>query len=371
MANVVVTGASGFIGAHLVERLLDVGHEVTCLVRSPDRLTAAIRARVRVVCGDVRDPESTRPAVRGADQVFHVAGLVKARRYREMLEVNRAGAYHVGVCCMQQPTPPTLVFVSSLAAAGPCHDLQARRETDPPAPISRYGFSKLAGERALRSLSDRTPLTIVRPSIVFGAGDANSLVMFSTIARFGVHAVPGRQAQPVSVIHVTDLCRLLTLAAHRGQRVSSTRENDDSGQGVYFATAAEQITYADFGAMIGEALGRACVRIVPQPRWAGFALAGVTELAARLRGRSAIINLDKMREAFAGAWHCSGEQAETELGFRTNVPLADRIAETVEWYRVQGWLPRQTRISEFGIRHGRLENRAQVTVSPQNRDAAE
>lgn len=344
MAKVVVTGASGFIGAHLVRDLLAANHEVTCLVRSPAKLPTAIAERITVVRGDIRDRESVRKAVQDADQVFHLAGLVKARRLSELLEVNQGGTRNLALECVERANPPALVFVSSLAATGPCRASSPLTELDPAAPVSNYGRSKLAAERELQAIADRLPATIVRPAIVFGPGDRNSHAIFAPIARFGLHALPGRAARPVSVIHVADLCRLLMLAAERGARLARGSESERSGEGIYFATSAEQITYTQFGEMIGAALGRRRVWKIPQPRWAGFALAGLSELTARCVGLMPILNVDKMREAFAGAWHCSGERVERELGFRTTVPLAERIAETVAWYQAQGSLPRTRRM---------------------------
>jgi nucleoside-diphosphate-sugar epimerase len=270
--------------------------------------------------------------------VFHVAGLVKARRAAELFAINDVGTFHVGDACRRQPNPPTLVYVSSLAAAGPCRGGEIRVESDPPVPISQYGYSKLQGERALRDMSRELPLTIVRPAVVFGPGDANSLAIFRPIARFGVHAVPSRAPQPMSLIHVADLCGLLTLAAERGRRAEPQRSHGDSGTGVYFATSGEAITYAAFGRMIGAAAGRGRVRVVAQPPWLGFALAAACQTLAGLAGRAPILNVDKMREAFAGAWHCSGERAERELGFQPSASLAERVQETVDWYHAHGWL---------------------------------
>lgn len=338
MANVVVTGANGFIGTQLVERLLEAGHHVRCLVRNPENLPSKLRHRVEVFRGDIRHQDSLAPAFRNADQVFHLAGLVKARRASELFAANHNGTLNVGHCCRRQPNPPTFVYVSSLAAAGPCQNDAARRESDPPAPISRYGCSKLQGERVLRQMARELPLTIVRPSIVFGPGDPNSFAMFRPIARFGVHAAPSRRPWPISVIHSADLCRLLILAADHGRRITSVKEHDQSGEGVYFATIPERITYAEFGELIGAALGRERIRVVRQPRWAGFALAGLTQSIAGMLGRTPILNVDKMREAFAGAWYCSGEQAERELGFRPAATLAERVQQTVDWYRAHGWL---------------------------------
>lgn len=337
MTNVVVTGANGFIGGHLVDHLLSAGSDVTCLVRSPERFPNRQRQRVRLVEGDVRDPAAVAAAVHHADQVFHVAGLVKARRTAELFAVNEEGARNVAEACARQPSPPTLVVVSSLAAAGPSREGAPRRESDVPAPVSHYGQSKLAGELAARAFAGQAPITIVRPAVVFGGGDRNSFYIFRPISRFGVHALPGRTPALVSAIHVADLCRLLLLAAQRGRRLPS-EPAQDIAQGVYFAASPEILRYDEFGRMIGAALGRRHVRMLRTRSWSAYAMAGIAESVAWLRGNAAILNIDKLREARAGDWHCSTEQAARELDFRPAASLAERIAETVAWYRVNEWL---------------------------------
>jgi dihydroflavonol-4-reductase len=340
MTKVVVTGASGFIGVHLVDRLLAAGREVTCLVRSPDKLPARLRAQVHIVQGDIHDAAAISTAVAGADQVFHVAGLVKALRPAELFEVNEAGTRRVAEICAGQDKPPTFVLVSSLAATGPSKGERPLQESDTPAPVSHYGRSKLAGETAAREFARRMPITIVRPAVVFGPGDANSFLLFRPVSRWGVHATPCDASGRISMIHVADLCKLLLLAADRGQRLPAESNEQNRGQGIYFGANPQTIPYDDFGRMVGAALGRKKVRVARNRPWSGYALAGVAEAFARIRRRPAILSFDKMREAFAGDWHCSGEKTVRELGFQPSATLADRITETVAWYRANGWLPK-------------------------------
>ena len=339
MTKILVTGASGFVAAHLIRLLLAENHEVTCVVRRSSRIDRLPETGVRLVYGDVADRDWLPAAIQGHDVVFHLAGCLRAFRKQQFYRVNEAGVRNVAWACARQTTPPTLVSTSSLAAVGPSTADRPHVESDPPSPVSNYGRSKWAGELAVRQWADQLPISIVRPAIVFGEADEATREIFLPIARCGVHVVPTWQTHRFSLIHADDLARLLTLVAHHGRRI--VREADDraaAAQGCYFAACEHDPTYAEFGRMIGRALGRPRTRIVhvgPVIVW-GTAL--MLTCVARLCGRWAHFDLDKAREARAGSWTCSAAAAAGELGFAVAAPLADRLAQTARWYRENGWI---------------------------------
>jgi dihydroflavonol-4-reductase len=339
MTRVLVTGATGFIGTHLVAALADRGDEVTCLVRQSSRVDSLRLPGVRLVYGDVTDRDSLVPAIAGQQIVYHVAGCTLATGARHFYRVNQRGVANVAQVCAGQATPPVLVSVSSLAAAGPVSDGVAKTEADRSQPVSHYGHSKRAGERAAESFADRVPITIVRPPIVLGEGDRLGLTLFRSIARFGVHMVPGLSRRRFSLIHADDLAQLLILAAERGKRLPSRGRPESHGpQGYYFAACEEDPTYADLGRMVGEAMGRHLVVVIPTATPMVWMVAVAGEAISRIRHDPLFMNLDKAREITAGNWLCSARTAADELNFCVGAPLLERLRQTAEWYRERKWL---------------------------------
>lgn len=358
---VLVTGGGGFIGSHLVHRLIERGCEVTCLVRSASHHVGLRSAGVQRVTGDITDRASVARALTEsrAGVVFHVAGLVKALRAVDFERVNATGVENVAAACAERSVPPVLIVVSSLAAAGPCEGNRARVEnknkgdillfqksrmspfyrpwveSDGPSPVSNYGRSKLAGEQAAARYAELVPTSVVRPPIVFGPGDRGVLEMFRPIARWGIHVVPGWGERRFSLVHVDDLVEGLLLVAQKGERLDP---HGSPGRGIYYVACESEPTYAELGQAMAVALGRrraAMVRI-PGPMLRLVGIAG--DLLARIRRRPGWVGSDKVTEALAGSWACSSAKARAHLGWSPAAALSDRLHETAQWYRQAGWL---------------------------------
>lgn len=335
MERVLVTGASGFIAWHLARALLERNIQVVGLTRATSDTTHISGLDVELRIGALEDPSSLASAVAECDTVFHLAGLTKALRLSELIRVNAQGTANLARVCAAEPHPPTVVYLSSLAAAGPTIGGKGRSEDDRPAPVSDYGRSKLAGEDVLREHAEQLPISVVRPPIVFGEADPGTLAIFKVLDRTRVHAIPGYVPRQYSLIYAGDLAEACVRVAEQGERLAPEFA---AGQGIYFVESARRLTYGQLGHCLGRALGHKLTIPLPLPHAAVRLLGALADIRARRRGKSDYFSADKAREATAGAWICSADKIATTLGFDLPAELGHKLTRTANWYREQGWL---------------------------------
>ncbi len=328
---VLVTGANGFVGSHLVEALLARGYRVRCMVRRTSDLAFVRNLPVEWAYADLCDSAELRAAIRGVDAVCHCAALTRALDEETFLRVNTQGAEALARVCLEaNPRLRRFLFVSSVAAAGPSDGPgDVVDEARPPQPVTWYGKSKLAAEQALQGLagaeSGRLPVTIVRPAAVYGPRDKDFHAYFRAI-KLRLNLQLGQDERHVSLIHVCDLVDLLVRALEQEQAVGQT----------YFGCGSAT-TYAELAKAIARVLDRRPVRINVPLALLG-PMATVATAKGRLTGRPALLNDQRLVEVRQRSWLFSGEKARRELGFEARYDLETGVRETVEWYRREGWL---------------------------------
>jgi nucleoside-diphosphate-sugar epimerase len=323
--KVLVTGGTGFVGSHLVDRLLeDPDTEVHALVRNPAKTRwLEGRGRVRFLEGDILNvPEL--PS--GLSVVFHLAGLTKTHKSSEYYTVNQAGTASLFRALAGLAEAPRVVHVSSLAAAGPSSPGRPRREDDPPRPVSPYGISKLRGELEALGFKDRVPLAVLRIGALYGPRDEDFLDLFRWVRR-GVLPLFGRRKKSLSLLHVRDAVRAILLAAGTGA---------PSGE-IFNIADAGLATWDEMGETAARILGRKVVR-VRIPDWAAFLGCAAADGVGRLRGRATTLNLGKYEDMKPDNWTADVRKARELLGFESRISLEEGLRETLDWYARNGLL---------------------------------
>jgi dihydroflavonol-4-reductase len=319
-STVLVTGATGFIGSHLVERLLPLAGRLRCLARHSSSVER-IPSDVELVRADLFSGEGVHAALSGVDTVFHLAGVTKTLDPRQ---------YHAGNVTAAETLARAaggvtrFVHVSSLAAAGPAAEDMPLTEESAPHPVSRYGTSKLAGEEAIRHILPDA--VIVRPPVVYGPRDTDVYEMLRALHR-GWDVRISREERWFSAIYVSDLVDGLIAAA---TAVAAPGK-------IYFLAHPEPVSWTVFSSTAAKLLNRTPRKIV-FPRQAAHAAGWLGELCSYVSGKPGILSRDKVAEAAYPCWTCATARACRDLGFRAKTPVAEGLALTLAWYRENGWL---------------------------------
>ncbi len=357
--QVLVTGANGFIGSHLVERLHERGEAVRAMVRGSSKLAHLEGCAAPRVHAALDDVAAMTTAMAGVEVVYHVAGLTAAFSRAEFERANATGTANV-FAAARAAGVRRVVYVSSLMAAGPSHPEVPRREHHAHrVGFTRYGDSKLGGEAIAweQAQSGAIEAVIVRPPLVYGPRDTDVLQMIKS-AGAGIIAQPGlgRPAW-LSAIHALDLVEGIILAGERGVPLPilaavgghvlaghgaahdhvSEQPDEPAGRGIYYFSDGGQHTVTTFGKVAAAALGRRALALrFPGP--AVITVAAINTWLGKLRGKAPALSLDKARGSLAPGWWCDDAKAVQTLGYRPQFPLEQGLEHTVRWLREQRWL---------------------------------
>jgi nucleoside-diphosphate-sugar epimerase len=338
--KVLVTGGTGFVGSHLVEKLLDKKYKVYCICRNTSNLqhlkSLPGSNNLRFINMDISNLSSLNTltdTLNNVDYVYHLAGLIKAYRAEDYDRTNFLATKYLieSVARANNKNLKRFLYLSSLAAAGPAEDAQGITEKTPCHPVSYYGQSKLKGEIAVNHYKASLPITILRPPPVYGPRDSGLLFFFQA-ASYGIRP-QFNQKKHISLIYVKDLVNAIILAAENPCSVGQT----------YFAANRDYYPINNIIKTINRIVNDNAFTIKLSDSAIRMITVFYESFCYALGREPSMINNQKVLELSQNYWTCRTEKIKIDIGFEASMPLEEGLRETANWYSQNRWISNKRR----------------------------
>jgi dihydroflavonol-4-reductase len=306
----VITGATGFIGSHLLDTLIAKKWDITCLVRPQSHTDAIEKMPVRIHRGPLDNPDVLESALEGQDYIFHLAGRIRPAP-SEVYEManHRLTRDLANACLRKNPGIKRFVYISSIAVAGPTSSGKHYDETQPPCPASEYGRTKLKGEQALIEIQDKLSTTIIRPPNVYGARQQET-EMLTKLIRKRIVPLLKEEGKSTSLIYVKDLIRGILLATELPKAQSQ----------IYYLTDGEGYSWREVILTLKKmVLGNSF--FIPIPERLIYSLAWFADILRAAGFRKLYFGRRVWNAMAKTRWLFSSSKAMQELGFRPHYNL--------------------------------------------------
>lgn len=331
MGNILITGASGFIGSFIVREALREGFSVWAAVRKSSPRDYLRDSRINFIELDLGNEGRLREQLSGHrfDFVVHAAGATKSATADGFFRVNTSGTVNL-VNALRATGMPLrrFVFISSLSVFGPAREewpYQEIKDTDTRRPDTLYGQSKAKAEDFLSTQTD-FPWITLRLTGVYGPREKDYLQMFKSI-RSHVDFAVGRRPQAITFVHVDDVVQAVFRALEHGTEHRA-----------YFISDGQTYSSRQFSDLIRRALGNPWLLRITAPLWLLRTVTAAGQFIGRLTGHMPVLNSDKYHILSQRNWRCDITPAINELGFRPSVTLEQGVSSTLAWYIDNGWV---------------------------------
>lgn len=329
--KILITGASGFVGAHLVEAAKNAGLEVHAAVRETSKLED-IRPHVdQFVYPDFDDVDSLKELLEIGQYhyIVHAAALTKAKSEEQMWAVNVGYTENILSAAFSAEIPlERVIYVSSLAALGPIgyQEEVLLHEDSSYRPQTLYGRSKQASEEMIRKKFIDKPISVFRPTAVYGPRERDIFILFDTMYK-GLDPYIGRKPQKLSFIYVRDLVTLLLRSC----------EQERGGLQFYNVTDGRVYSRYRMADIFSEVFGKKMLR-VHVPYGIVKTVADITSFFYKRSPKTPVIYPERLKELTAENWGCDISKLRNVLGFEPQYDLEEGLKETLSWYKENKWL---------------------------------
>lgn len=331
MSNILITGASGFIGSFMVEEALDRGMNVWAAVRRSSSKRYLTDKRINFIELDFGNKALLKQQLSGLhfDYVIHAAGVTKCTHTEDFYNMNTSGTVNLIEAIRETGMNISrFVFISSLSVFGPVREQQPYqdiKDTDPKRPDTHYGMSKDMAEEFVFAQRDIPSITL-RLTGVYGPREKDYFQMVKSIKSHMDFAV-GYRPQSLTFVYVKDVIQTAFLALDHGTLGKA-----------YFVSDGVNYSSRTFSDLICQELGIHSVLRIKAPIWLLHLLSAGGQCIGKLTGRMPVLNLDKYKIMKQRNWQCDIEPTRRELGYQPQVLLAEGVHLSVEWYRKNHWI---------------------------------
>lgn len=326
--KVLITGASGFVGYHLIEEALNAGLEVYAAVRKSSDVSHLKAFDVIYTDLDYSSVASLKQELEEKQYhyIIHAAGTTKAKTREVYDQINAMYTKNLAIAASTANIPlEKFVFVSSLAALGPLEDLSSEiQDYTLPRPVTSYGASKALAEQYLAEFR-HLPLIIIRPTAVYGPREKDLFILFDSINK-GLEPHIGRFKQQLSFVYVKDLVKVIVQAL----TASQVQKQYNISDGMIYDRYA-LATYTK------KALNRKTFKF-HLPVFLVSLMARIMDFMYAGSKNTPALNKEKMAELTAINWACTIDGAKADLSYAPEYTLEKGVMQTVKWYKLNNWL---------------------------------
>ena len=325
--KVLITGASGFLGFHIVTAAIENGLDVYAAVRKNSNIEHLKDLPVQYVYIDFEDEEAMfrQLTEHGIEYIIHAAGVTKAIRQDVYNKVNAGYTLNLAKAAERLGDRfKKMVFISSLAAVGPLQNNDDTiTESTTPRPVTAYGRSKLLAEQNLATVS--IPTTILRPTAIYGPRDKDIFIVVKTV-NSGLDPYIGKLLQQLSFVHAKDVADL---------SIKSLFVTD--AVGIYNITDGNNYNRYQFADIIKNILKKKAFRFhIPMPLVKSLAF--FLETTNGWLNKPSVINREKLYELAAKNWICDISKAKKDLAYAPKFDLQSGLEDSLAWYTKNKWL---------------------------------
>jgi len=325
--KVLITGASGFLGFHIINAALEANVDVYAAVRGSSSTDHLEHLSLKFISLNYESVSEMAAVIKQQkfNYIIHAAGITKAKTIQEYNLINNIYTTNLALAAAQNiDFVKRFVFISSLAATGPLSGKgQCISEQTTPAPVTAYGRSKLNAEKNILKLN--LPVTILRPTAIYGPREKDIFLVVCQVSK-GIELYIGKLPQQLSFIHGKDMGILAV------KTLFAVEAN-----GVYNVSDGETYSRYDFASIVKLNMGKKTLQLHLPVAVVKIVLFFV-EMFHKMTNKVPPVNREKLQELMAENWICDISKARKDLNFTPLYNLKSGLHDTIQWYRDNKWL---------------------------------